>query len=1009
MKHAFLALVMTATSLVVGFALSHPLVAQTATTGAISGLITDGDGIPLDGVEVTLAREGEGATRTIVASREGRFLLSYLSPGEYTIILERFGFIPVHVTGVIVRSGRQAVLEPRLRETSPPVTETDRFTFAQVGGERARGGGRSSVRSQLQALPLPGYELSDVARLSSQAGTADGTFGLPQHLTGVVLDGLRIEPADHPRLGPGALELSALSPFFLQEAEFTPQSLSVALGGVPAASLRATSIRGGNDLQAEAFGNLFAGPLDRDGGLGASVDPVAAPEAGVLIRGPITPDTAHFAVGLQARQVTRPVSPLTGSSPAGRASLSEYLSDLALLGGSPEGLGPTRTEKWNALSTFGRLDWRLGAGHTLTLTSMVNTVRNGGDGDLAGIPLAPPEGMEASDVLLSGSTFSRLGERSALELRLGFHQSAREYDAGPGDVPGLGDGSTWIQDGGMTVGVEPAIPGRFESRTLRMSPTLYLSARSHELKLGMELASRTYTEELIGGPLAWSAYPSTAFLQQGHGVGVQVERPSREVDLGRSTLGVFLQDRWTPVENLSITAGIRADGELLPFADILPSEGWSSQTGIVRARGEETRGRFSPRVQVEWFPDPDRQWRVTGSGGLYHGEVHPGILAEVLADSGEVRVQRTLGPLGVGGDPELTSQGRRLSLIGPRFDAPRTQALDVGVSRSLGPGTSLEVELGYRHTDFLPRRRDLNRVPGRFGLDQFDRELFGEVTQVGGVVALRPGSDRRFSDFDVVSALEADGWSTWWGVTVGASHDDGGPLRLAGSYTFSQTEDNVPGSAHGWPVLVMGHPPAGPGRAQWEEGRSDLDVPHRANLSGTFRIMESPGIQLGALYSVHSGQPFTPGIRDLLHTRDPLSGAVGLSAGSGPPIAIPPGMDGVGSIASQWSCLNQMMGERAERNACRTNMVHDLNLRFGMDLQLGGGWQVALNIDALNLLDHGLVIPDPALFVVGGDRDLTLGPDGQVQLPVQVNEYFGEPLLRLSPGRGLRIGLQVRY
>jgi len=424
---------------------------------------------------------------------------------------------------------------------------------------------------------------------------------------------------------------------------------------------------------------------------------------------------------------------------------------------------------------------------------------------------------------------------------------------------------------------------------------------------------------------------------------------------------------------------------------------------------DEIRGRLSPRLQVEWTPGSGGDWRIEGTAGVQHGEVHPGLLAEVLADSGAVQHRHTLGALAGSADDQVSFQGRTLSLLGPRFDAPRTQSLDVELARTLRPGTSLEVGLGMRQTDFLPRRRDLNRVPARYAVDQFDRELFGEVVQRDGVIAVRPGSDRRFSDFATVSALESDGWATWWGLSIGLTHQGPGPLELNATYTYSTTRDNMPQGATGWPTLAAGRTAGiGSGEADWVEGRSDLDVPHRFVASGTFQLLEAPGVRLGALYGFRSGTPFTPTVRDLLHGSDPL-GPGAVLHGSGTPISIPTDLGAPQELTGAWPCVGDLVGAARERNTCRTPGIHNLNLRLGLDLAVRDTWRLSLNVDALNVLDDGPYLPDPAVFVVDGSGQLPPVTNGRLALPLQVNPDFGEPLVRLSPGRSLRIGLGLRY
>lgn len=978
------------------------LPAQTTTSGGLTGLVTGLDGAPLDGVDITLTRVGEGSERTLTATREGAFRATYLPPGEYELVAERFGFVPVHVRGVTVRSGRRATLTLRLRETEPPVTEIDQVTFAEVGSERATGTARTLSRSTLQRSPLDSPELARVLDRWSLAAGGGGleVGGLPGWRTGLQVDGLRHDLVAHPRLGPDALYMGSLSPLFVEEVELAPQSLDVESGSLVGGGLRATTVRGGNNLEVDAMGNVFGTPMGGSDLFGRSVDRELVPEGSILVRGPIMRDTAHFALGVEARQAARTLTPLASSSMDDRNAFLELIGD----GDRPadQRLGPTRIDRWDMLSTFGRLDWNLSQNHTMTIRSNVSVSRPGGEAEGAAVSFRPPEGSEASEVMVAASLFSILGERTALEIRVGGESSSREYGGSSGPGAGL-DGRTWIQEGGILAGSEPGVPGRFEQSAFRFAPTLHIAARNHTFKFGVEAAGRRYEEESLIGPSLSLGFPNLAAFQSGQGVTERRDGPQRAVEVNSASAGVFVQDRWTPVESLALTVGLRADGEALPLQEILPSQLLTEQTGLTRVRsGEEPRGTVSPRGSIEWVPADG--WRAEASAALYHDRVHPALLAEVMADTGAVRTRRTMGTVpGASGDAPFTFEAGRISLLGPRFDAPRTQRVDASLAYSLPVGTTLEVEVGQRRTDFLPRRRDLNRVPGAYAQDQFGRTLYGVVTQQDGVISVRPGSDRRFSDFDVISALESDGWSTWTGVTLGVRHEGAGPLTLDAAYTYSETRDNMPGAAAGWPGLVEGRPGttgAGPG---WVEGRSDLDVPHRATAYGELEVLEQPALRIGALYGFRSGTPFTPVVRDLLHGPAPLS----VAAGS--PISIPSGAQGLGEITSEWACVGALVGAERGRNTCRTDGIHDLNLRLGMDLATGTGWSLRLNVDALNLMDSGVEIPDPAVFVVDGSGSLPAVSGGQLELPVRVNPNFGEPLARLSPGRSLRIGIGVRY
>lgn len=984
-----------------------PLHAQTATTGALSGVIVGVDGVPLDGVEVALLRDGDREERVLTAARDGRFRVGFLPPGGYVVVAERFGFVPVRVSAVPIRSGREALVRIELRESPPPVTEVDRYTFAQVGSERTRGAARSLSRDELLALPTTGRGLTDAlggwSRGLPETPAGFQATGLPGHLTAVSVDGLRFEPAAHPELGPGLVHLGALSPFFLSEVELAAQDVDGEGGGVVGSRVRAGTVRGGDHFEIRARGGAGTAPLDLEDRLGGSPASATLPFGSLLLRGPLIADTLQLAAGIEVGEVLRVESPLAASA-AGPRGL--FLSGIGDPDRPPESrLGPTRVDTWRVISGFTRLDWRVRGDNTLTLRTHVGRAT---DTSPTGRPLpalAPREGFEATDLILAATYTAFPGDRSALEIRTGYEVSEREF-GGSEAPPGL-PGRTWIHEGGIVAGTEPTLPGRFRQSAFRVAPTFQVAGGRHQFKMGASLAARTVEEARTLGGWQSFGHPSLAAFNRGEGLAVSVDGPRRDLSFSRPALGVFIQDRWNPTDDLSITLGVRADGEPLPFDDILPSESWTALTGIPRERPEEgARGRISPRMQVEWTPGAGPGWRLQGAAGIYHGEVHPGILAELLADSGAVRVERRLLGDAAPADGADRAGGRSLSILGPRFDAPRTQALDLEVGRALATGTSLEVGFGLRRTDFLPRRRDLNRAATAFARDQLGRELFGEVARNGSTVAVRPGSDRRFEEFDAVWALESDGHSTWWGLTAALRHEGEGPLELYAAYTLSETRDNLPGGLSGWPAAVPGRPDGGgaldPG---WVEGRSDRDVPHRAVARGSLEVVERLGLRVGAAYGFHSGLPFTPGVRDFLHGVDPLGSAA--VVGVGRPLEIPSGIAGLDEVASRWSCVAS--GGPVERNRCRTDGIHDLALSLQMRVLGGPGWALSLRAEALNLLDQGPVIPDAALFIVDGEAGLGAPSGGVLELPLRVNPSFGEPLAHLSPGRGLRVGFDLRY
>jgi hypothetical protein len=84
------------------FAMAVTAVAQTTTTGQITGVITDPSGAVVSGARVT-ASDTAGVQRTESSDEHGRYSFSLLPPGTYTIEVEKPGFGNATLQGVAVR------------------------------------------------------------------------------------------------------------------------------------------------------------------------------------------------------------------------------------------------------------------------------------------------------------------------------------------------------------------------------------------------------------------------------------------------------------------------------------------------------------------------------------------------------------------------------------------------------------------------------------------------------------------------------------------------------------------------------------------------------------------------------------------------------------------------------------------------------------------------------------------------------------------------------------------
>jgi len=177
-----------------------------ATTGTISGTITDESKAVLPGVTVQVRNVETGNTRTIMTDARGGLRALNLSPGTYAVTAELQGFTPAKRDTLIVEIGRDvpADLVLKLGALSEQVTVQGAATNVELSSAVAGG---VVTTTQIAELPLNGRSFMQLATLQpgvtvSRATARDftGGFGNTQvsiggarpEMTGYLLEGTNI-------------------------------------------------------------------------------------------------------------------------------------------------------------------------------------------------------------------------------------------------------------------------------------------------------------------------------------------------------------------------------------------------------------------------------------------------------------------------------------------------------------------------------------------------------------------------------------------------------------------------------------------------------------------------------------------------------------------------------------------------------------------------------------------------------------------------------------------------
>ena len=146
------------------------LCAQSSSTGALTGTVTDSSGAVIPGTGVTLLNNATGQTQTATTSGNGSYRFSLLSPGSYSVKFSAPGFKTSEVPSVIVNVTETPVLDAKLEvgETTQQVTVTGEAVAMQTETSAT---GTLIESKAITSIPLTTRNYTQVLSLSAGVST----------------------------------------------------------------------------------------------------------------------------------------------------------------------------------------------------------------------------------------------------------------------------------------------------------------------------------------------------------------------------------------------------------------------------------------------------------------------------------------------------------------------------------------------------------------------------------------------------------------------------------------------------------------------------------------------------------------------------------------------------------------------------------------------------------------------------------------------------------------------
>lgn len=303
--------IITLSSVFLLFVCSLVVLAQSQTSGRIVGIISDEKGASIPGSDVTATNKATGESRTVKADDSGHYIIPFLTPGNYTVVVSANGFKKgvadeVKVTLTETTTVDMALVVGAVTETvtisaAPPLAQTEGAQLGRVVDSRA-----------VSELPLATRNFTQILGLSAGAATylPDNT-AVGRNSQNISVNGARvtnnnfqINGVDANSMGTNsAPSLSVPAPETLQEFKVQTSLYDATFGRSGGGNVQAVTKSGSNDYHGAAYGFLRNANLNANNPF-LKASNVARPVLtrkvfGGVFGGPIKHDKAFFFVSYQ--------------------------------------------------------------------------------------------------------------------------------------------------------------------------------------------------------------------------------------------------------------------------------------------------------------------------------------------------------------------------------------------------------------------------------------------------------------------------------------------------------------------------------------------------------------------------------------------------------------------------------------------------------------------------------------------------------------------------------------
>jgi hypothetical protein len=1025
---------LSAAAVLVALGGAAPAHAQ-STGGTMSGTLRDSTGAVLPGVSVVVTNTDTSLVRTVVTDGGGRYIVSDLVPGPYSVTATLEGFSSIVRRGITLTVGRDAVvdLELLLGKVSDQVTVVGEAR--SVDTRSASTGGLIST-GQIEGLPLNGRSFVELANLTpgvqmTQTGGQSTSTGLGAKLSVngsrytanlFTLDGTNLNDQFSQA---GSASGNVLGVEAVREFQVLTNSFSAEYGHHTGGIINAATKSGTNTVHGSLFEFHRDDAFDAKNYFDAVKPPFKRNQFGFSLGGPIVPSKTFFFTtyeGLheqlgETNLFTVPSASVRQGTVA--PAIKPFLDSFPVPNG--QAFGTTRGEygridqrKTDEQYVMGRIDHQLSSGSQLFVRYTLDDAQ-----------VDDPSRLNTGSLLKTRVQFVTaehtkvMGSSLLNRVQFGFTRSRLDgvdYILDGLTIPrttftDINRGIEAITVNGLSAyGGDTTNPKFHRFNNFQFRDNVTWNRGAHNIKVGgdAQILQFNLTSDFTSmGQYTFSSLDNF-LIGRVNQFNAVVPGSDASRNLRQTAFGVYLQDDIHALKNLTLNLGVRYEpttsvsdtkdrlAQLIDFGSATAT--LNSTTTLETLFKNPSLKTIAPRLGFAWDVRGDGKTSIRGGGGIFYDSI---LISTPFVQNTAVRVPPFFNRGGLVGSSSFvvnfpdayTTQAAQLAaqaqLEGIQYDIqqPYMTKWNLNLQHEFFAKTTLEVGYSGSHGENLVRQIYTN---GRVAQVTTDGRLF--------VAASTPLAQPNFGR---MRFRVSDGTSDYKGLTIGLTRRLANGLQSQVSYTLSSSVDDGASALGGNDFTNEG---AG-GRYLYakDRGPSPFDVrnsfvanvnyilPFGTDATGATGVL-TKGWTIGTLIRMRSGYPFSAfsGVDTGLQVQGWAPEFPDLKAGaSANPV--------LGTVAHWFDPSAFVLPSAGFIGTLPRNSIVGPNLRTvdliaGKSVSLGGSRELQLRFEVFNLLNR-------ANF--GTPQQLVFNADGTVR------EDAGRITTTSTSARQIQIGAKV--